>query len=187
MRANAVKGRALLIRLGAIGDTLHASSVARLPKAQFPEMEVDFLASAGTESLFSIIPEVSRVHVLPFRKWPLRIHPAWLRMKRELNRTPYSLAYLMETDPRFLPLLRGLRAERRVALSVDERHKGEDVAGLPVPVRYQKLLWDMGLAKKQILPPRLVPRRAHVERARDLLLSLGLDPVAPLVGSGLPR
>jgi len=182
MEAKVGNERALLIRLGAIGDTLHASAVARLLKVQFPGMDVDFLASAGLEGLFSLIPEVNRVHALPFRRLPLPVHPAWLRLKRELNGASYSLAYLMETDPAFLPLLRGVRAERRVALALDEKHNGEPARGLPWAVRYQKLLWDLGLATKQILPARLVPDRARKKVARDCLVSLGMNPDAPLVG-----
>ena len=44
--------RALLIRLGALGDTLQASSAANLLKKHHPQMEVDFLATRAWRDLF---------------------------------------------------------------------------------------------------------------------------------------
>ena len=62
--------KALLIRMGALGDTLHASSVADLLKAHFPACEIDFLASANCRDLFTLLPAVDQVHTLPWRRLP---------------------------------------------------------------------------------------------------------------------
>ncbi len=178
-----MKDRALLIRLGAIGDTLHATSAARFLGQRFFDMKVDFLASPTAAVLFPLIPEVERAYVLPSRKIPFRVNPGWVRLKREIGRQTYRLVYLMETNPRFLPLLDGVRAERKIALGRDERISGAMAAELPVPVRYQLLLADPPMAEpEKTFSPRLVPRGEDRRRAHQCLVSLGMDPDLPLLG-----
>lgn len=174
--------RALLIRLGGIGDTLHASSAASFLANRFPGIQVDFLASPGAAGLFPVIPDVDRVYVLPSRRPPLRGRLVWERLRKEFDLPTYRLAYLMETDPRFLPLLDGIRAERKIALGRDEAIPGEAAALLPVPVRYQRLLADDAPVPQSLFPPRLLPRAQDRVGARRCLLSLGLDPDGPLLG-----
>lgn len=173
--------RALLIRLGAMGDTLHASSAALLLKKYAPHMEVDFLAAAGLGDLFKMIPSVTEAYCLPFRKIPFRFHPWWLALLRDLNRRPYKLAYLMETNPHFLPLLSAIDADRKMTVGrMDDR--GGLESKQPNPVRYQIPLWDAGLVPRDICHPELVVNPGEDARAGDLLVSLGLDPEAPLIG-----
>ena len=173
--------RALLIRLGALGDTLHASSAASLLKKHAPHMEVDFLAAAGLESLFTMIPAVSRAYALAFRRIPFQIHPGWTALRGDLKRRQYDLAYLMETNPRFFPLLDGIDAGRRLLVGPTEDAVGAG-ANPPNPVRYQRTLWEAGLVPKEICHPELVVKGSQEARARDLLVSLGLDPQGLLVG-----
>jgi ADP-heptose:LPS heptosyltransferase len=173
--------RALLIRLGALGDTLHASSAASLLKKCHPQMEIDFLAARGLADLFTMIPAISSVYTLPFRRVPLRVHPWWMPILRCLNRREYRLAYLMETNERFLPLLKGVKAERKIGLTEEERGRAHS-SSVPNPVRYQLALWEAGLAAAEICYPELVVRGEQERRSAELIVSLGLDPEAPLVG-----
>jgi ADP-heptose:LPS heptosyltransferase len=173
--------RALLIRLGALGDTLHASSAAVLLKKHVPHLEVDFLAAAGLAGLFGMIPSVAAAFGLPFRKIPFGCHLWWAALSRRLNDRAYGLAYLMETNPRFLPLLGAIRADRKIALTEPKEGSGP-VPGLPNPVRYQRPLWEAGLVPRDICPPELVVGREEERRAGALLASVGLDPDAAIVG-----
>jgi len=178
-----MQDRALLIRLGAIGDTLHATSAARFLARSFPEMKVDFLASPPGAALLPLVPEVDRAHVLASRRAPFSLNPAWRRLRPGMARQGYRLACLLETGPRFAPLLEGVRAERRIALGRDEQISGEAAAALPVPVRYQRFLAAaMGVQDDAGLPPRLVPRDQDRRRARRCLESLGVDPEARILG-----
>ena len=173
--------RALLIRLGALGDTLQASSAANLLKKHHPQMEVDFLATRAWRDLFAMVPAVSRVYTLPFRRVPFRWHPWWMSLLRRLNLQAYRLAYLMETNERFLPLLQGVKADRKIGLTAKES-RATHSSSLPNPVRYQRALWEAGLVAKEICYPELVVMREQERRSEELVISLGLDPQAPLVG-----
>jgi ADP-heptose:LPS heptosyltransferase len=144
-------------------------------------MEVDFLAAEGLGDLFGMIPSVTEAYCLPFRKVPFRVHPWWLAFLRRLNRRSYKLAYLMETNPRFLPLLSSIDAERKITVGrMDDREGVESKQ--PNPVRYQIPIWDTGLVPKDICHPELVVNSEAAGRAGELLVSLGLDPEAPLIG-----
>jgi heptosyltransferase-2 len=173
--------KALLIRLGALGDTLHASSAASLLKKCHPQMEIDFLAARGLTDLFTMIPAISSVYTLPFRRVPFRVHPWWMSSLRRLNRQEYRLAYLMETNEHFLPLLQGVKADRKIGLT-EEENRGAHSSSVPNPVRYQRALWEAGLAVEEICYPELVVRGEQERRSEELIVSLGLDPEAPLVG-----
>ncbi len=177
-----MRGRALLIRLGAIGDTLHASCAARALQGRYPGIKVDFLVSPEAGGLFPMIPEVDRIHPLSSRRVPFRVNPGWLRLRREINREPLGLACLLETDPRFLSLLEGVQADRKLALGVDEKISGDEAAHLPVPVRYQRFLSDLGLGGEEVFPPRLLPGPAHRKEALNLVRTMGLDPEVPIMG-----
>jgi len=173
--------RALLIRLGALGDTLHASSAACLLKKHAPHMEVDFLAAEGLRDLFKMIPSVTEAYCLPFRKIPFGFHPWWIKLVRGLNQRSYKLAYLMETNPRFLPLLSAVEADRKMTVGQMDDQEGK-ASSQPNPVRYQRPLWDAGLVARDVCHPELVVDPEDGARARELLVSLGLDPEAPLIG-----
>jgi ADP-heptose:LPS heptosyltransferase len=164
-----------------MGDTLHASSVALLLKKNAANMEVDFLAARGLGGLFEMIPSVTNVYCLPFRKIPFKCHPWWIALARDLNRRSYKLAYLMETNPRFLPLLSAIDADRKLSVGRMDEREGVD-ANQPNPVRYQIPLWEAGLASRDVCHPELVVKPGDGERAARLLVSLGLDPDAPLIG-----
>jgi ADP-heptose:LPS heptosyltransferase len=170
-----------LIRVGALGDTLQASSAANLLKKHYPQMEVDFLVARAWRDLFAMIPAVSRVYTLPFRRVPFRLHPWWMSVLRRLNRQPYSLAYLMETNERFLPLLQGVKADRKIGLT-EEENRAARSSSEPNPVRYQRALWEAGLVAKEICYPELFVTREQERRSEELVVSLGLDPEVPLVG-----
>jgi len=176
-----VKGRALLIRVGALGDTIHASSAAILLKEHYPDMTIDFLASPGMAPLFSMIPEVDRVFEFPFSRIPLSIHPGWRRIGGEINSRSYTLAYLMETNPRFFPLLDRVHAEKKVRVDEWKEEEGDDQS-VPVPVRCQWALSREGLVSHRVMPPGLKPSW-DLDVACDKLLTLiGLDPAARIIG-----
>ncbi|MEW6439697.1 MAG: glycosyltransferase family 9 protein [bacterium] len=173
--------RVLLIRLGALGDTILASSAAGLLRRHQPDVEIDLLVSSGLERLCVMVPEVSEAYGVPLRKLPPAWNPGLRRTLLRLNRKGYDLAYLMETSPRFLPLLRSIRADEHLALG-QGAERDEPAEGVPAALRYQRLLWAEGIAPDQVCYPRLAPKEEAVQGASRLLADLGLDPRRPLVG-----
>jgi len=176
--------RALLIRLGALGDTLHAASVACLLKGHYPDSEIDFLARAECRELLAMIPAVNQVFTLPWRRIPVQWNPRSADFLRELNQRQYDLVYLMETNPRFMPLFQGIKAKEKMAfgkIGEVEEEKGLDAA-VPNPIRYQRALWALGMVPEGPYPVQMLISGEKIEQATDLIHKLGLEPDKPLVG-----
>lgn len=174
-------GRVLLIRLGALGDTIVASSAASLLRRDHPGVRIDFLVSAGLERLGCLLPNVDRVRGLRWRRVPATWNP-WARASlATLGGERYDLVYLMETDPRFLPLLDLARGDRKLALGRDEPADLRS-GSVPAAVRYQRLLQERGWARTGWCYPRLESEDRAEERARALLVELGLSADRPIVG-----
>ncbi len=173
--------RVLLIRLGALGDTILASSAASLLRRDHPGVRIDFLVAAGLEGLGRLLPDVDRVQGLRWRRVPAFWNP-WARSGLAgLGVEPYDLVYLMETDPRFLPLLRFVPGSCKLALGRDEP-AGSASDSVPAAVRCQRLLLEQGWARPGWCYPRLATDDRAGDRARALLSGLGLSAGRPIVG-----
>lgn len=174
-------GRVLLIRLGALGDTILASSAASLLRRDHPGVRIDFLVAAGLEGLWRLLPDVDRVQGLRWRRLPAFWNP-WARScVARLGVEAYDLVYLMETDPRFLPLLSFVRGDVKLALGRDEP-KGCSSDNVAAAVRYQRLLQERGWARPGLCYPRLELDERAADRARSLLVELGFCATGPIVG-----
>lgn len=174
--------RCLLIRVGGIGDTLQAASVAGRIRRARPDTAVDFLAAVDVRELVVMVPEVDNVYSLPHPRIPLDLHPAWPALSRALNRNGYDWVFLMETSPRYGPVLRGIRAGRRIALHEVEREKGRE-PDVPNPVRYQQALVRAGLVPEgPVFRTRLTVGPWASKEAARLLASLLPGREGPLIG-----
>lgn len=173
--------RVLLIRLGALGDTIVASSAASILKRDHPGARIDFLVSAGLERLGFLMPDVDRVQGLRWRRLPAPWN-LWVRTSlSRLGGGQYDLVYLMETDPRFLPFLKIARGVHKVALGRDEL-ADSDPQGVPAAVRYQRLLVERKWARPGWCHPRLEPEERAEDRFRPLLREIGLSKDCPIIG-----
>ncbi len=98
-------GRILVVRAGALGDTLMATPVLRALRRQYPEREIDFLCAAAARPLLEFNPAVSRLFVLRQRNWPFFLSPEKWRLVRALRSRAYDLAVLLESTPAYRELL----------------------------------------------------------------------------------
>jgi len=97
--------RILVVRAGALGDTLMMTPVLRGLRDRFPEAEVDVLASELARSLLERTPSLGRLFSLKWRNLPYWVSPEKRRIVRELSRRRYDFAVLLERAPRYRELL----------------------------------------------------------------------------------
>jgi len=109
--------RILVVRVGALGDTLMATPLVHLLHRRHPEAEIDFLSSALAAPLLEPNPRLSRLYGLRGRNLPLALSPEKRRMVRQFRTRNYDLAILLESAPRYRALLEraGLRHIRSFA------------------------------------------------------------------------
>jgi heptosyltransferase-2 len=107
-------GRILVVRAGALGDTLMATPVVRALAARYPGAAIDFLCAAGAAPLLEGNPAVARILPLRHRNVPWFLSPEKRRLVRGLRQAGYELAVLLESAGRFHDLLRhaGIRHVR---------------------------------------------------------------------------
>jgi ADP-heptose:LPS heptosyltransferase len=104
--------RILLVRAGALGDTLMATPVLPALAERHPGAAIDVLASVAAAPLLERNPHVARVIPLRRRNVPFVASPAKWRLVRALRAASYDLAIVLEHAPRYLDLARRARPAR---------------------------------------------------------------------------
>jgi len=95
----------LVVRVGALGDTLMVTPLVRLLHRCHPQAEIDFLSSALAAPLLELNPYLSRLYALRGRNLPLALSMEKRRMVRQFRARNYDLAILLESAPRYRALL----------------------------------------------------------------------------------
>ena len=109
--------RILVVRVGALGDTLMATPLVRLLHERHPEAEIDFLSSELAAPLLELNRYLTNLFPLRGRNWPISLSPEKSRLVRRLRSRAYDFAVLLESAPRYRMLLEraGLRQIRSFA------------------------------------------------------------------------
>jgi heptosyltransferase-1 len=190
--------RILVVRVGAMGDVLHAMpAVAALRKAH-PAAEIGWVVDPRWESLLG--PElVDRIHLAPTKAWnkkpfSLQTLQDILRLRRELRAVKYSVSVDLQGSFRSAVIARMSGAERRVGRNVPRetiarRFYSERVDTVSAHVIDQAVEIMRVAAKDPSLQaePVTFPLDANAERWCESLLrddSKPLAVVAPSAGWG---
>jgi ADP-heptose:LPS heptosyltransferase len=100
-----VPDRILVVRAGALGDTLMVTPLLRALGERFPEAEVDVLCSGLAAPLLEQWPGIGVLHRLRYRNLPYLLSLEKRRLVRALRGRDYRLAVLLERAPRYRDLL----------------------------------------------------------------------------------
>jgi len=98
--------RILVVRAGALGDTLMATPVVRALAVRYPGAAIDFLCAFGAAPLLEGNPAVARILPLQHRNVPWFLSLEKRRLARHLREAGYEFAVLLESAGRFHQLLR---------------------------------------------------------------------------------
>ena len=97
--------RILLVRAGALGDSLMVTPVVRALAERYPDAAIDVLAAESAAAVFELDARVDRVFTLRHRNLPFAVSPEKRRLARELGERNYDFAVLLERAPRYRELL----------------------------------------------------------------------------------
>jgi heptosyltransferase-2 len=143
--------RILVIRCGAVGDTVLATCVLDPILARWPDARIEWLATPGAAALFGADPRIAQLHRLRHRKLPIWLSPVKLALVRSSRRDPFALVLNLECAAYMHRFVHALRAERVVGYGDgadwQDRHGVEN---------HRAVLAAAGLAAEGALP-RLVP------------------------------
>jgi lipopolysaccharide heptosyltransferase I len=104
--------RILVVRAGALGDTLMATPVLPALASRYPGSVIDVLASGVAAPLLANHPDLGRVVALRWRNLPFAISLEKLALVRRLREAAYDLAVVLEQAPHYLDLVRRARPGR---------------------------------------------------------------------------
>lgn len=158
--------RVLLVRLGALGDIVHALPVAAALRRAFPASRIDWLVSARHRALLDLVPVVDRRLVINHSGVAGGV-PAFVAVIAELRRGHYDVALDVQGLLKSAVLARSSGARRVIGFS--SRHLRERLAR-----PFYTEAYDPGGGEPG------EPGEAHVVRLNlGLLGTLGIAPSAP--------
>jgi ADP-heptose:LPS heptosyltransferase len=95
----------LIVRVGALGDTLMVTPLVRLLHELRPKTEIDFLSSDRAAPLLELNPHLANLFRLKGRNTPLALSLEKRRLVHQLRAREYGLAVLLESAPRYRTLV----------------------------------------------------------------------------------
>ena len=120
--------RILIVRAGAIGDTLMATPLVRAVRRTFPECHLVFLCSAAALDVVRHNPHVDQVIPVAYRHLPAWLSSEKSRIHRALRDLDLDWAVVLESHPSFIDLARKGGARRIIAYSGDDQEQGFEPA-----------------------------------------------------------
>ena len=120
--------RILIIRAGAIGDTLMATPLVRAVRRTFPDCHLVFLCSATAFDVVRHNPHLDQVIPIAYRHLPAWLSREKSQIHRTLRRLDLDWALVLEGHPIFIDLARKTGARRIIAYSGDEQGQGFEPA-----------------------------------------------------------
>ncbi len=107
--------RILIVRAGAIGDTLMTTPLVRALRRSFPNAQLVFLSSRTTENVLRCNPNLDEVVALSYRRLPFLVSPEKQRLARRLRGLKLDWALALESNPRLLDVVIESRPARLIA------------------------------------------------------------------------
>ena len=178
----------LIVRLGALGDIVHALPVAAALRARFPDARIDWVVDERHRELLELVPVVDRRIVLRTRSAGLLLRVTELR--RTLTRESYDVAIDVQglLKSAVVARLSGARRvlgfttpqlrERAARLFYTETHDPGDTAH--VVEKNLTLAASLGADESRIRFPLVVPASAALDAMRDRRSVAGETPFVVL-------
>jgi ADP-heptose:LPS heptosyltransferase len=121
--------RVLILRAGAIGDTLMVTPLVRALRRTFPDAYLAFVCSRQAHDVLRHNPHLDQIIPLAYRHLPLWLSWEKLRALGRLRRLNLDWALALESHPSFLDLARCLGAATVIAYGALPQGEGFQQAG----------------------------------------------------------
>lgn len=113
--------RALILRCGALGDLVYATSVIDALRKQYGEtIVIDFICTPGTAKLFEYDSRVTRIFPLKHKKLPILLSPQKRDIIRHSKEHPYDLLISLEFGKQFKSLIENIQATHKTGMGILE-------------------------------------------------------------------
>lgn len=117
MSHSATPVRVLVIRAGALGDTVCATSIIEPLRYEFGEdVHIEWVAKAGMGDLFAADPRIARVHELRNRRLSLPFNRGKAAIVKASHSRPFDYVINLELGPLFNDLVRAIHARHKIGM-----------------------------------------------------------------------
>ena len=123
--------RILIVRAGAIGDTLMVTPLVRALRKSLPSAHLVFVCSRAAEDFLRHNPYLDEVLALSYRRLPSWMSPEKQRLQRHLRGSKFDWALALESHPRLIDIALEARPARVIAYG-----------SLPAGPAYQQASFD---------------------------------------------
>ncbi len=115
------KKRVLIIRCGALGDLVYATSVIDALKREFgEETTIDFVSTPGTAGIFKADPRVNHIYPLKHKKIPIFLSSQKKEIISASKESPYDILINFEFGKQFKSLLYAIEAKQKIGAQLEE-------------------------------------------------------------------
>lgn len=119
--------RVLVLRCGALGDLVYATSVIDALRAEYGEgVVIDFITTPGTAKLFENDPRINHIFHLKHKKLPIWLSPQKRSIIRASQKNPYDLFINFEMGKQFRTLCNAIRARHKSGWFFEQPVFGEN-------------------------------------------------------------
>lgn len=113
--------RVLILRCGALGDLVYATSVIDGLRAQYGDnIIIDFITTPGTAKLFEFDPRVNQTFHLKHKKLPIWLSPQKRAIIRSSKENPYDLFISLEFGKQFKSMIKSIHAAHKTGMGILE-------------------------------------------------------------------
>lgn len=120
--------RALVLRCGALGDLVYATSVIDALRAQYgSDILVDFITTPGTAKLFEHDPRIHQTFPLKHKKLPIWLSPQKRAIIHASKEHPYDLLISLEFGKQFKSLIKAIHAKHKTGMGILETAELKDI------------------------------------------------------------
>jgi ADP-heptose:LPS heptosyltransferase len=111
----------LILRCGALGDLVYATSAIDALRAQYGEdIIIDFITTPGTAKLFENDPRVHQTFPLKHKKVPIWLSPQKRAIIQYSKEHPYDLLISLEFGKQFKSLIQAIHATHKTGMGILE-------------------------------------------------------------------
>lgn len=111
--------RALILRCGALGDLIYATSVIGALRAQYGEdIIIDFITTPGTAKLFEYDSRVTQVFLLKHKRIPIWLNSQKRDIIQHSKKNPYDIFISLESGKSFKSLIEEIHASYKTGMGI---------------------------------------------------------------------
>ncbi len=110
----------LIIRCGALGDLVYATSVIDALRSEYGEdIVIDFVCTPGSASIFKADSRVNKIYPLKHKKMPIFLSKDKKEIIKSSQKKPYDLLINFEYGKQFKSLIKSIKAKKKVGALID--------------------------------------------------------------------